>query len=85
MANSLLATLAKLSAVQVANQVRVGRLLELSSVVRIAREMSAAVARRLDGLPNQEALSDELFADFRRIIQDERRLLTHDPRDSGEQ
>ena len=85
LANSLFATLAKLSATEIANQVRVGQLLEVSTIVRIAREMCAAVARRLDGLPNQETLSDALMADFTRIIQGERRLLIHDPKDSGEQ
>ena len=84
LANSLLATLAKLSTTEIENQVRSGQLLELSAIVRIAREMCAAVGRRLDGLPNQEALSDALLADFKQIIQTERRLLTHDPQTSGD-
>lgn len=84
LANALLATLAKLSTTEIANQVRSGQLLELSTILRIAREMCAAVGRRLDGLPNQEALSDALLADFKQIIHTERRLLTHDPRASGD-
>ena len=57
LANSLLATLAKLSTTEIANQVRSGQLLGTDTILRIARRASA-VGRRLDGLPNQEALSD---------------------------
>jgi hypothetical protein len=79
LANSLLATLAKLSSVEISNQVRAGRLLELSTVAHIAHLMAAAVAKRLEGLPNFETLADAITADFTEIIQSERKQLTYQP------
>jgi hypothetical protein len=82
LANSLCGTLAKLSATEIQNRIRVGQLIELSTLIRIAQQMSGAVARRISGLPGQETLTDELLADFTTIIQQERRqarpLLTHE-------
>jgi phage terminase Nu1 subunit (DNA packaging protein) len=84
LANSLLVTLAKLSATQIHNEIRCGKLIERAALIHIAQQMADAVARRLDGLPNREALTDDLAADFGRIIRQERRLLTHDPQVSGD-
>jgi hypothetical protein len=81
LANALMSTLAKLSSTQITNEVRAGNLIELSTLVRLAQQMSRAVARRLAGLPNQDVLTDDLMADFTQIIRQEQRLLTHEPQE----
>ena len=81
LANGLLSTIAKLSSVQIANQVRVGQLLEASAVVAIAQRLSAAIALRLANVPNREELLDALTEDFREIFRTREQplQLTHEP------
>ena len=81
LANSLCATIAKLSATQIANQVRMGQLLESSAVIALSQKLSAAIAMHLESVPNRDAIVDALLADFAEIFQAQKQRplrLTHE-------
>ncbi len=86
LANGLLSTIAKLSGVQIANQVRMGQLLEASAVVAIAQRLSEAIALRLAHVPNRDQVIDALTADFAEIFKNREQLLrlSHEPTSCAE-
>ena len=72
---ALLRTLSSLSSVQVSNSIRSGKLLAAESVQRIAQRMCAAIAQRLEGVPDYTTIADALGADFQDIFASEKATL----------
>ena len=69
LANSICATISKLTSVQIANQVRMGQLLEAVAVRAVSQGLCAAISRRLENIPNRDAIVDALLVDFAEIIE----------------
>ena len=69
LANSICATISKLVTTQIATQVRMGQLLEAAAIRAVSQRLCAAISRRLENIPNRDAIVDALLVDFAEIIE----------------